>query len=73
LTILVNDHAIAIPPRGTNGYDDDDQWLVARTVDVPLDELNDGPNDIRLDFDTAGGMFVTATLLIEESADLAGQ
>ncbi|MEM6314792.1 MAG: hypothetical protein AAF743_11930, partial [Planctomycetota bacterium] len=47
LTILVNDHAIAIPPRGTNGYDDDDQWLVARTVDVPLDELNDGPNDIR--------------------------
>ena len=50
-------------------YDDGDSWLFARTVDAPLEYLENGKNTVQVDFDSDGGELVTATLVITQTMD----
>ena len=61
--VLVNDNPVQVRP-GELEFDDSDTDLVTREVDVPLDFLVDGSNEVYADFTGAGGELVTAVLVV---------
>lgn len=66
--VVVNGNTITVPAERSNGFDDDNRWLFSREVEVPLEHLVDGNNEVFVDFNSNGGQLVTASLII--STDL---
>lgn len=66
-SVVVNGNAISVPARGPNGFDENDNSLFSREIDVPLAFLNDGANQVYVDFNSSGGDLVTATLMVTRS------
>ncbi|QDT70722.1 Beta-porphyranase A precursor [Planctomycetes bacterium MalM25] len=65
--VVVNGQTIHVPARGANGFDEHDNSLFSREVDVPVAALNDGANEVYVDFPSNGGDLVTATLIVTRS------
>lgn len=66
-TVVLNGQSILVPARGTNGFDEHDQALFSRELEVPLALLNDGNNQVYVDFASSGGELVTATMVLTRS------
>lgn len=64
--VVVNDNFIQVP-AGILNFDDNDTDIVTRTVDVPLNFLTDGNNEVYVDFVGSGGTLVTAVLNVTRS------
>ena len=62
--VVVNGNVIPISPTGSIGFDDADSWLFSREFDVPLSYLNDGNNQVYVDFNSNGGQLVTTSLIV---------
>ncbi|MEM8945353.1 MAG: hypothetical protein AAGD11_09230 [Planctomycetota bacterium] len=59
--VVVNDNFIQVP-AGVLNFDDNDTDIVTRTIDVPLNFLVHGNNEVSVDFVGSGGTLVTAVL-----------
>ena len=70
--IVVNGNAVAVPATGPSGFDDSDVWLFSREVDVPLAFLNNGNNEVFVDFNSNGGQLVTTSLIVTSDTTLPG-
>lgn len=66
-SVVVNGQTLAVPAVGSNGFDEHDNALFSREIDVPLGYLNDGNNEVYVDFNSSGGDLVTATLIVTRS------
>ena len=64
--VFVNNNVVTVP-AGVFNYDDNDQDMVSREIDVPLNFLNDGNNEIVADFVGDGGDLLTAVLVVTRS------
>ena len=64
--IIVNGNTIAVPAMSLE-FDENDDDIVTRTVDVPLNILNDGNNTVAVDFVGTGGELISAVLVMEHS------
>lgn len=64
--VFVNGAAISVP-AGVLAFDDNDSEIVSREVDVPVDVLLDGNNEVYADFVGNGGELVSAVLLVTRS------
>ena len=63
-SVVVNGNSILVPARGANGFDEHDNALFSREIDIPVALLNDGDNEVYVDFTSNGGDLVTATLVV---------
>ena len=63
-SIVVNGQTIVVPASGTNGFDEHDNARFSRALDVPIGYLNNGNNQVFVDFSSSGGDLVTATLIV---------
>lgn len=64
--VFVNDQAISVP-TGVLEFDDGDFGMVSREVEVPLNALIDGTNEVYADFVGNGGELITAVLVVTSS------
>lgn len=64
--VFVNDQAISVP-AGVLEFDDGDFGMVSREVEVPLNALIDGTNEVYADFVGNGGELITAVLVVTSS------
>jgi hypothetical protein len=62
--VVVNGNVVSIPAEGSNGFDEDNRWLFSREVEVPLEYLIDGNNEVYVDFNSTGGQLVTSSLVL---------
>ena len=64
--VFVNNNVVVVP-SGVYNFDDNDQDMVSREVDVPLNFLVDGNNEVVADFVGDGGDLLSAVLVVTRS------
>lgn len=64
--LIVNGTRIDVPAQ-QNAYDDGDADMVTREVEVPISVLNDGDNEVFVDFFGSGGDLITAVMIVTRS------
>lgn len=70
--IFINGDPVTVSPTSSDGFNDLDTWLFSSEVDIPLEFLNDGNNEVYVDFTTSGGQLVTTALLITSDFSTIG-
>lgn len=70
--VVVNGNAITVPATGSTGFDDADTWLFTRELELPLEYLVDGENEVYVDFTSNGGQLVTTSLILSNGPGLRG-
>ena len=64
--VFVNGTGLSVPAEVFE-FDDSDTNMVTREIDVPLNLLNDGNNEIFADFQGKGGDLITTVLTVTQS------
>ena len=64
--IFLNNNVLLVP-TGTHEFDDNDQDVISREVEVPLNFLIDGNNELVADFVGDGGYLISAVLEVTRS------
>ena len=65
--VVVNGNVVTVPATGVIDFDGEDKWLVSREVDIPLNYLVDGTNNIQIDFSSQTGETVSTVLVVTRS------